>query len=100
MRHPQGFATRALARKARQMEPAIKGIVDTYVRLGKRREIEDLLMHRQRLAVDLKARRGYDFSRPIAQIDQEIEIIEAALQKLDPLDQSLATRRLMRFAAS
>jgi hypothetical protein len=88
---------RARARKARQMEPAIKGIVDTYVRLGKRREIEDLLMHRQRLVIDLKARRGYDYSRPIAQIDQEIEIIEAALQKLEPPDQSMATRRL-RFA--
>ena len=83
------------------MEPAIKGIVDTYVRLKNRRAIEDLLMHRRRLSTDLKGRKGYDFSRPIAQIDQELAIILAALDKLEPLEQSMATRSLMmNFAAS
>lgn len=82
------------------MEPAIKKIVDTYVRLKNRRAIEDLLIHRRRLALDLKGRRGYDYSRPIAQIDGEIAIIEAALEKLEPGTLSLATRRLMSFAAS
>jgi hypothetical protein len=82
------------------MEPAIQGIVDTYVRLKNRRAIEDLLIHRRRLALDLKGRKGYDFSRPIAQIDQEIAIIEAALEKLEPGNLSLATRSLMSFAAS
>ena len=48
------------------MEPAIKKIVDTYVRLKNRRAIEDLLIHRRRLALDLKSRKGYDFSRPIS----------------------------------
>lgn len=64
------------------MEPAIKKIVDTYVRLGNRRAIEDLLMHRRRLSIDLRGRSGYDFSRPIEQIDEEIRIIAAALEKL------------------
>ncbi len=67
------------------MEPAIKKIVDTYVRLGNRRAIEDLLMHRRRLSIDLRGRSGYDFSRPIEQIDEEIRIIATALQALDPL---------------
>ena len=82
------------------MEPAIKGIVDTYVRLKNRRAIEDLLIHRRRLALDLKVRRGFDFSRPIEQIDAEIAIIEAALEKLEPGTLSLAMRSLMSFAAS
>lgn len=88
------------------MEPAIKGIVDTYLRLKNRRAIEDLLMHRLRLAIDLKGRKGYDFSRPIAQIEEELAVILAALEKLEPLPQSIATRSLMAarslmsFAAS
>jgi hypothetical protein len=83
------------------MEPAIKRIVETYVRLRNRRAIEDLLIHRRRLAINLKARLGYDFSRPLAQIEEEIAIIVAALERLEPLDQSMATRSLtMTFAAS
>ncbi len=82
------------------MEPAIKKIVDTYVRLKNRRAVEDLLIHRRRLALDLKSRRGYDFSRSIKQIDEEIAIIEAALELLEPGTLSLPTRSLMSFAAS
>jgi hypothetical protein len=82
------------------MEPAIKGIIDTYSRLGNRRAIEDMLIHRRRLAADLRGRTGYDFSRPIAEIDGEIAIIETALQKLDPVERTKATRSLMGFAAS
>jgi hypothetical protein len=83
------------------MEPAIKRIVETYVRLRNRGAIEDLLIHRRRLAINLRARRGYDVSRPLAQIEEEIDIILAALEQLEPLDQSMATRSLrMSFAAS
>jgi hypothetical protein len=86
---------------ATQMEPAIKRIVETYVRLGNRRAIEDLLMHRRRLAIDLKARKGgFDFSRPITQIDEELAIILAALEKLEPVGQSMATRSLMASLAA
>jgi hypothetical protein len=82
------------------MEPAIKRIVETYVRLRNRRAIEDLLIHRRRLAINLKARLSYDFSRPLTQIEEEIAIIVAALERLEPLDQSMATRSLMMNLAA
>jgi hypothetical protein len=83
------------------MEPAIKRIVETYMRLRNRRAIEDLLIHRRRLAISLKARTGYDFSRPLAQIEEEILIILSALEQMEPLEQSIATRSLLTsFAAS
>ena len=77
------------------MEPAIKKIVDTYVRLGNRRAIEDLLMHRRRLSIDLMGRSGYDFSRPIDQIEAEIRIIADALRQFEPVERSPATASLM-----
>jgi hypothetical protein len=77
------------------MEPAIKKIVDTYVRLGNRRAIEDLLMHRRRLSIDLGGRRGYDFSRPLAQIDEEIRIIADGLRQFEPPGRTQATASLI-----
>jgi hypothetical protein len=84
------------------MEPAIKGIVDTYLRLGNRRAIEDMLIHRRRLAADLReqSRNGYDFSRPIEQIGEEIAVIETALKTLDPVERTAATRSLLGSAAA
>jgi len=64
------------------MPSAIEQIVDAYVRLKNRRGLDDLMMHRQRLAVELKSRSGFDFGRPISQIDEEIAIIEAGLSRL------------------
>ena len=64
------------------MPSAIEQIVDTYVRLKNRRGLDELMMHRQRLAVDLKSRSGFDFSLPIGKIDEEIAIIEAGLSRL------------------
>jgi hypothetical protein len=64
------------------MPSAIEQIVDAYVRLKNRRGLDELMMHRQRLAVDLKSRSGYDFSLPIGQIDEEIAIIVAGLSRL------------------
>jgi hypothetical protein len=52
------------------------------VRLKNRRGLDELMMHRQRLAVGLKSRPGHDFSLPIGKIDQEIGIIEAGLTRL------------------
>ncbi len=46
------------------------------MRLKNRRGLDALMMHRQRLAVDLKSKSAYDFSLPIGQIDEEIAIIE------------------------
>ncbi|MBR0778177.1 hypothetical protein JQ625_25380 [Bradyrhizobium diazoefficiens] len=64
------------------MPSAIEQIVDSYVRLKNRRGLDELMMHRQRLAVELKSRSGFDFSRPIGQIEEEIAIIEAGLSRL------------------
>lgn len=65
------------------MSNAIELIVDAYVRLKNRRGLDELMMHRQRLAVDLKSRSGaYDFSLPIGKIDEEIAIIEQGLSRL------------------
>ncbi|MDN5003939.1 hypothetical protein ACFQZO_24175 [Bradyrhizobium sp. GCM10027634] len=65
------------------MANAIEQIVDAYVRLKNRRGLDELMMHRQRLAVDLKSKSGgYDFSLPIDKIDEEIAIIEKGLSRL------------------
>jgi hypothetical protein len=65
------------------MSNAIAQIVDAYVRLKNRRGLDELMMHRQRLAVDLKSRSGaFDFSLPIGKIDEEIAIIEEGLSRL------------------
>lgn len=76
------------------MPSAIEQIVDTYVRLKNRRGLDQLMMHRQRLAVDLKSKSGYDFSLPIAQIDEEIAIIEAGLSRLKTDSADLDATRL------
>ena len=66
------------------MEKAIELMVDAHVRVGNRRALEDLKMHRQRLSADLHGRAGFDVSLAIAQrqIDEEIAAIEAGLQNL------------------
>jgi len=62
---------------------AIGQIVGAYVWLNNRRALEDLRMHRQRLADGLKSRTGYDFSLPIGQLEEEIAVIEAGLERLN-----------------
>jgi hypothetical protein len=66
------------------MEPAIRNIVDVYVRYGNRRALEDLLAHRKRLIVGLKGLAfNYDTSKPVAQCEEEVALIEAGLVKLN-----------------
>ena len=65
------------------MKRAIEQIAEVYVRLNNQRALEDLRMHRQRLAVDLKLRKGYNFSLPIGDIEEEIAVIEAGLEQLN-----------------
>ena len=55
----------------------------TYVQLNDRQALEDLMTYRQRLAVHLKARTALDFSLLTSQIDAEIAVIEAALDRLN-----------------
>lgn len=64
------------------MSSAIELIVDGYARLKDRRSLEDLRMHRRRLAVDLKAWEGLDCRLSIAQVEQDIAAIEAGLHAL------------------
>lgn len=78
------------------MPNAIEQIVDAYVRLKNRRGLDELMMHRQRLAVDLKSRSGtYDFSLAIGKIDEEIAIIEAGLARLKADAPELGATRLL-----
>jgi hypothetical protein len=39
-------------------------------------------MHRQRLAMDLEIRTGYDFSLPLLQVEDELAVIEIGLDRL------------------
>jgi hypothetical protein len=64
------------------MPGAIELIVGTYVRLKKRRALEEMLLHRQRLAIDLNSRSGFDVSKPIRQVDEDIAVIKAGLAEL------------------
>ncbi len=67
------------------MPSAIELIVDGYVRLSNRPALEDLRTHRERLVADLKSRQSqggaFDYSKSITQIEEEIAVIEAGLEK-------------------
>jgi hypothetical protein len=66
------------------MSKAMELIVQVYVRHQNRRALEDLRKHQQKLALELRARArsGYDFSLPVRQINEEIAVIEAGLERL------------------
>jgi len=65
------------------MKTAIELIVKTYVRLNNRRALEEMLLHRQRLWVDLNTRSStFDVTVPIGQIDEEIEVLKAGIAEL------------------
>ena len=65
------------------MPNAIELIVNGYVSLNDRRALDDLRMQRRKLAVDLKARSGFDCRAPLQQIAEDIIVIEAGLAQLD-----------------
>ena len=91
--HPQQFTAvhspllilGAVGVKIGRMQPAaMRNIVDTYVRYGNRKALDELRAHRERLIAGLKTLTGpYDISKPIALIEDEIAVIEAGLAKLD-----------------
>jgi hypothetical protein len=66
------------------MDKAIELIVDAYVRLQNRKALEDLRTHRRRLLADLKGRSSsvYDLNGPIRQLEDELAVIDAGLQRL------------------
>lgn len=65
------------------MPNAIELIVDGYVSLNDRRALDDLRRQRRKLAVDLKALTGFDCRTTIQQIEEDIDVIEAGLARLD-----------------
>jgi hypothetical protein len=67
------------------MPSAIEQIVDAYVRLGSRAQLEDLRLHRRKLIIDLQARQvaGYDISRPLEQVKEDLAAVEAGLARLN-----------------
>ena len=68
--------------KALSMPAAIEFIVRTYVRLKKRRALEEMLLHRQRLALGLRRRSGFAIHQSILQVDEDIAAIKAGLAEL------------------
>lgn len=65
------------------MPNAIQLIVSAYVRLNDKAALDDLRMQRRKLAVDLKARTGFDCRTTVQQIEEDIIVIEAGLAQLD-----------------
>ena len=65
------------------MPNAIELIVTAYVCLKDRAALDDLRMQRRKLAVDLKARTGFDCRTTIRQIEEDIIVNEAGLARLD-----------------
>ena len=66
------------------MSEAMRLIVDGYVKLGARKELDDLKAHHCRMANELKSRRGgvFDLSSSIKQLDDELAVIQEGLAKL------------------
>ena len=64
------------------MSAAIEQIVETYVRLKDRRALEDMLLYRHRLAIELNSRADFDVSGPIRQVDEDIAAVKARLAEL------------------
>ena len=64
------------------MSNTVEKTVAAYVQLNDHQALEDLRTYRQRLTVHLKARTGLDFGLT-RQIDTEIAVIEAGLDRLN-----------------
>ena len=67
------------------MEPAITSIVNTYVRYGNRRALQELWRIRTNLKLKIQALPGYyDLGQLLATLNSEMVIIEAGIEKLSP----------------
>jgi hypothetical protein len=65
------------------MSTAIEHIVSVLVALGNRGQLEDMKLQRERAVLDLQGQSGV--SLPIRQLENEIAVIDAGLEKLPPL---------------
>ncbi|WP_439404599.1 hypothetical protein ACNJX9_24585 [Bradyrhizobium sp. DASA03076] len=66
------------------MSRSVELIVEGYVRLNDRRALEGILTHRQDLLRQLVTVTGVDPKQAIAQVSEEISIIEAGIATLVP----------------
>ncbi|MGY8678566.1 hypothetical protein Q2941_12260 [Bradyrhizobium sp. UFLA05-153] len=66
------------------MSHSVELIVNGYVRLNDRGALESLLAHRQELLRQLKGVTGIDPRQVVAQVSQEIAVIEAGLATIAP----------------
>ena len=68
------------------MEPAITSIVNTHVRYGNRRALQELWRIRTNLKLKIQALPGgyYDLGQLLATLNSEMAIIEAGIGKLSP----------------
>jgi hypothetical protein len=64
------------------MPTAIEHIVSVFVALANRRQLEDMKLQRERAVLDLQGQSGV--SGPIRQLENEIAVIDAGLEKLPP----------------
>jgi hypothetical protein len=64
------------------MLSAIEQIVSVYVSLRSRQRLEDMRLQRERAVLDLKSNSDYDMSMSVRQLEEEIAVIDAGLQKL------------------
>ena len=64
------------------MPTAIEQIVNVFVSLANRRRLEDMKLQRQRAVLELQGQPGV--SLPIRQLEDEIAVIDAELEKLPP----------------
>jgi hypothetical protein len=65
---------------------AIEQIIDVYVRYNNRTALDNLKLHRQKLLIDIKARppSAYDWSWITSEIEEEVALINAGLDRLPP----------------
>ncbi|GLR91444.1 hypothetical protein [Bradyrhizobium iriomotense] len=66
------------------MSHSVELIVNGYVRLNDRAALEKLLAHRRELLRQLSSVTGIDPRQTVAQVSQEIAIIEAGLATIAP----------------
>jgi hypothetical protein len=64
------------------MSTAIEQIVSVFVALGNRRRLEDMKLQRQGAMLELQGQSGVSVS--IRQLENEIAVIDAGLEKLPP----------------
>jgi hypothetical protein len=62
------------------MATAIEQIVNIFVSLRNRRRLEDMKLERERAVLELQSQSGV--SVPIRQLEDEIAVIDAGLEKL------------------